>query len=170
LRLAEKYPFRIKSIVLIASNPALLKTESWPGVDPRLLNDFANNLQNKSAQTLLRFMSLQIQGRPDAKSSLKQIKVAIQEREMPSTEVLLDGLAILQTTDQRKTLSRLKIPLLMILGEQDSMVPVSVGEHCQAIQPQIDLKIIAGAGHAPFLTDQKQLLTVMRDFMQRRNA
>ena len=167
LRLAEKYPHRIKSLVLISSNPHFLKSESWPGVNPQFLKEFANNLQKNCAPTLLRFMSLQVQGMADVKSSLKQIKVAMQECAVPASEVLLSGLVILQTVDQRKTLSSLKIPVLMILGEQDALVPVLVGERCQSLQTLIDLKVIAEAGHIPFITDQKQVLTLIQDFMLR---
>ncbi len=167
LRLAEKYPQRIKSLVLLASNPAFLKTESWPGVEHQVLDEFTTNLQKDSAQTLLRFMSLQVKGRPDAKSSIKKIKMAMQECDLPTPEVLLSALGILQATDQRTALSRLNLPVMMILGEQDTLMPVLVGEHCKVIQPRLDLKIITDAGHAPFITHQQQLVTYIQDFMQR---
>lgn len=167
LRLAEKYPQRIKSLVLIASNPHFVKTESWLGIHPQVLKEFANGLQKNCASTLLRFMSLQVQGKAGAKSHLKQIKAAMQECDTPAPEVLMAGLNVLQTADQRKTLSSLKIPVLMILGEQDTLVPVLVGEQCQLLQTQIDIKIIAGAGHVPFITDQDRVLALMRSFMLR---
>ena len=167
LRLAEKYPQRIKSLVLIASNPHFIKTKSWPGVDPQVLKEFANNLQKNCASTLLRFMSLQLQAKPDVKASLKQIKMAMQECAAPEPVVLMAGLSVLQAADQIKALSSINIPVLMILGEQDTLVPVSVGGHCQLLPAQIDLKIIAGAGHIPFITDQKQVLSFMQDFMLR---
>jgi len=58
----------------------------------------------------------------------------------------------------------------MILGELDTLVPESVGRQCQLLSPQIDLKIIPGAGHMPFITDQKQLLTLMQEFMLWNNS
>ena len=61
LRLAEKYPQRVKSLVLIASNPHYIKTESWPGMDAQVFKQCASNFKNNSAQTLLLFMSLHIQ-------------------------------------------------------------------------------------------------------------
>lgn len=170
LRLAEKYPQRIKSLLLIASNPHFIEIASWPGISPRLLQDFADNLQKNCMQTLLRFMSLQVQGMPDAKSSLKQIKRAMQECALPDPDALMAGLSLLQTIDQRKTLSNLNKPVLMILGELDTLVPVSVGKQCQLLSAQIDLKIIPGAGHIPFITDQKLLLAFMPEFMLRSNS
>lgn len=167
LRLAEKYPDRVKSLVLVASNPHFIKTATWPGVHSHILKEFANSLQKNCATTLLRFMSLQVQGKPDAKSSLKRIKMAMQECATPELGVLMAGLKVLQTVNQIKILSRIEIPVLMILGEQDTMVPVQVGEQSRSLTAYVDLKIIAGAGHIPFITDEKQVLSLMQDFMLR---
>jgi len=165
LRLAEKYPERINSLILIASNPRFIKTESWPGMDPQVLKQFASHLQDNSAQTLLRFMSLQVHGHPDAKSILKKIQVATQDCATPAYEVLMAGLSVLQAVDQLKTLSSLKIPVQMILGEQDRLVPVSVGEQCRMLLPELELHQIAGAGHVPFIAEQQQVLDRVREFM-----
>ena len=165
LRLAEKYPQRIKSLVLIASNPHFIKTDSWSGMDARLLQEFANNLQKNAMQTLLRFMSIQVQGKPDAKSSLKQIKQAMCECATPEIEALMGGLAILQSIDQRQALRSLKVPVLMIFAERDTLVPVSVAKQCQLLSSCIDVKMISGARHIPFITDPQQLLMLIQDFI-----
>ncbi|OQK16982.1 hypothetical protein AU255_03525 [Methyloprofundus sedimenti] len=169
LRLAEKYPQRIKSLLLIANNPHFIEIESWPGMPPQLLQEFANNLQNNCMQTLWRFLSLQVQGKADVKSSLKQIKRAMQECALPDPDALMAGLSMLQTIDQRDALSNLNKPVRMILGELDTLVPVSVGKQCQLLSAQIDIKVIPGAGHIPFISDQKLLLTLIQEFMLRSN-
>ena len=169
IRLAEKYPQRIKSVVLIGSNPHFIKTESWQGVEPLILKTFANNMQENGISTLLRFMSLQVQGTLEAKTSLKYINAAMQECAIPDVEVLMGGLGILQAVDQIETLSRLSMPILMIFGERDQLVPVAVAEQCQKLQNQIDVKIIAEAAHIPFITHQQQLLLLIQDFIQRSN-
>lgn len=166
IRLAEKYPQRIKSIVLIGSNPHFIKTESWQGVEPLILKAFANNMQENGVSTLLRFMSLQVQGTLAAKMSLKYIKAAMQECAIPEVKVLMGGLSILQTVDQIETLSHLSMPVLMIFGGRDQLVPVSVAEQCQALQDQIEVSVIAEAAHIPFITHQQQLLPLVQDFIQ----
>jgi len=168
LRLAEKYPQRVKAVVLIASNPHFMQTESWPGMPSQLLQEFVANLQNNTRQTLLRFMSLQVQGRADARASLKQIKRAMQECATPELEVLLAVLKILETVDQRNTLRSLDLPVLMIFAGQDSLVPVSTGEKCRLLSAKIELHIISDAGHLPFISDQKQLLDLLEDFILRK--
>ncbi|NOQ65102.1 MAG: pimeloyl-ACP methyl ester esterase BioH [Methyloprofundus sp.] len=165
LRLAEKYSQRIKSLVLVASNPVFVKTATWAGVSAQNLQSFAEQLQENSARTLLRFMSLQIQGTAEARASLKLVKESLQECAVAESEVLLSGLAILQTVDQREVLSQLQLPMLMILGGQDTLIPIQVGEQCKALQPMLQLHKMASAGHIPFITDETELVTRIQAFI-----
>lgn len=167
LRLAQKYPQRIKSLVLITSNPKFTQLESWPGVDPRLLQAFAHNLQTNRIQTLLRFMSLQVQGNPEARAILKQIKIAIHADIATDSKALDAGLNILQTIDQRVAIKHLTMPILMIFGELDTLVPVSVAKQCQLLSTRIESRVIDAAGHIPFISEQQQLLALLQDFILR---
>lgn len=87
-----------------------------------------------------------MQGKEDAKSSLKQIKRAMGECALPEIEILMSGLSILQVIDQREILRDLKIPVLMIFAERDTLVPAAVAEQCQLLSKQIDLEIIPEQG------------------------
>lgn len=170
LRLAEKYPQRIKSLVLIASNPHFIQTETWPGMSPHVFTQFTNSLHNNSVQTLFRFMSLQVQGHAHAKLLLKQINKGSQECAPPTKEVLICALSILQTLDQRDALRDLKLPVLMMIGVLDALVPAQVGKCCQSLQPNMELYEIEGAGHLLFITEQEQVVKGLLEFLLKHNA
>jgi pimeloyl-[acyl-carrier protein] methyl ester esterase len=170
LCLAEKYPHKVKSLILIASNPHFLSTQDWPGVAPNILTEFANNIQKNASVTLLRFMGLQVQGVPDMKVCLKQIKEALQECAFPRLEVLMGGLQVLKNADLRGALSALTLPVQMILGEYDSLVPAQLSEQCESLAPRIEMHVIEGAGHVPFISHKQQVLTLVRDFLLRSDA
>lgn len=165
LRLLEKYPHRVGSLVLIASNPCFVKIGSWPGISAQVLGEFVSNLQKNSARTLLRFMSLQLQNTQEAKASLNKVKTAMQTCEIPQSDILVNGLAILKTADQREILSQIKKPILMILGEYDTLVPADIGQCCQRLNGSIVLEIMAGAGHIPFVTDEKRMVSLVQSFL-----
>jgi len=167
LRLAEKYPRRVKSLVLIASNPCFVKKDAWAGVDMRVLKAFAVNMQKNGAATLLRFMSLQVQGMSDIKPCLQKIKTAMQACAMPTDHVLMGGLVILQTVDQRKFLQSIKIPMQIIQGDQDSLVPELVAEQCVQLHASIDIQIIKGAGHVPFMSHEQSVVALVQAFVKR---
>ena len=170
LRLAEKYPHKVKSLVLIASNPHFLSTHEWLGVAPNILTEFANNIQKNAVVTLLRFMSLQVKGVPEIKACLKQIKEALHECAVPELEVLMSGLQILQTADLRSALSALALPVQMIFGGYDSLVPMSVSGQCKSLMPQIEVHIVAEAGHVPFISHPQQVLLLVHNFLLRSEA
>jgi len=170
LRLAEKYPHKVKSLVLIASNPHFLSTQDWLGVTPHILTEFSSNIKKNASVTLLRFMALQVKGVPEMKSHLKHIKDMLHECAIPELEVLMNGLQILQTADLRGALSALTLPVQMIFGANDTLVPMSVGEQCKSLMPQIEVHVIAEAGHVPFISHSQQVLPLVQVFLLRNSA
>lgn len=46
-------------------------------------------------------------------------------------------------------LRRLSLPLLLVWGEADRLVPLDVGRQCQRLRPGLPLRVVEGAGHCP---------------------
>jgi pimeloyl-ACP methyl ester carboxylesterase len=46
-------------------------------------------------------------------------------------------------------LQRVRLPMLLIWGEQDLLVPLQVGWQCQRFRKELALKVIPSAGHCP---------------------
>lgn len=112
-------------------------------------------------------MSLQLQGMADIKVVFKEIKAAMQECEPPKADVLLGGLEILRTVDLRIALRDLVVPVQIILGDLDTLVPVVVGKQCKQLQSQLEIEVITRAGHMPFITHQQQVIRIVNDFIVR---
>jgi len=96
LDIADRYPERVSSLVLLAGNPSYTQTEQWPGMDTGLLDDFAGHLNKNCQATLLRFLSLQVNGLPDRKILLKALKESVFECDAPDGNTLQGGLKILK--------------------------------------------------------------------------
>jgi pimeloyl-[acyl-carrier protein] methyl ester esterase len=171
LDIAARYPERVSSLILLGGNPSFpssgLGTQTWPGMDVKLLDDFAEHLNNNCQATLLRFLSLQVNGLPDHKNLLKSLKTAVFECDAPDKTTLQGGLNILKQTDLRPVLSALNIPLSVILGGLDTLVPVAVGQKMQQLLPSLELNIIDRAGHVPFLSHNRETLAIISEFMDR---
>lgn len=165
LEVARLYPNRINKLILLSGTPCYVKMDSWPGMEERVLENFATSLQQDSQGTLLRFLSLQVKGLDDPKSALKKIMPLVSESPAPDQQTLQQGLTILKETDLRSVFADLMIPVAVILGQLDTLVPVQIGEKLQALLPAMDLKVIARAGHVPFLSHQEAVVTAVRDFM-----
>jgi pimeloyl-[acyl-carrier protein] methyl ester esterase len=164
LDIARRYPERVSSLILLAGNPLFVGSEDWAGVKPSVLDNFAASLTDNCQATLLRFLALQVNGLPEGKALLKELKAAVLECPAPDNDSLQGGLEILKHTDLRAALAELEIPVLMILGDKDTLVPVAVAEQLSKLgitQPTI----IKGAGHVPFLSHPQELLTLIKRFM-----
>ncbi|KAB2952122.1 alpha/beta fold hydrolase [Heliorestis acidaminivorans] len=75
------------------------------------------------------------------------------------TKTLITGLDYLIQSDCRKELTALKTPLLLIQGEADSIVPLGASEYLASQwQGPVNLQILKGAGHAPFITQPESFM------------
>lgn len=163
LDIAHRYPERVNSLILLAGNPLFIRSEQWAGVKPSVLDSFAASLNADCQATLLRFLALQVNNLPNGKRLLKELKTAVMECDPPDYDSLQGGLNVLKHTDLRAALFKLNIPVSVILGDKDTLVPVAVAEKLSiaGIQPMI----IKGAGHVPFLSHSQQLLAIICRFM-----
>ncbi|MDO9414520.1 hypothetical protein, partial [Pararhizobium sp.] len=141
------------------------QTEQWPGMDVRLLDDFAGQLTKDCPATLLRFLSLQVNGLPGQKALLKALKTAVFECDTPDKHTLQGGLQLLKQADMRPVLATLKVPVSVILGGLDTLIPVAAGQKMQQLLPSLELNIIDRAGHVPFLSHGRETLAIISRFM-----
>ena len=165
LDIARRFPERVNSLVLLAGNPSFTQTAQWPGMKPGLLDDFAGKLNEDCQATLFRFLSLQVNHLPDYKTLLRTLKSKVMECESPDNETLQGGLEILKHADLRPALSGTTVPVSVILGTRDTLVPVSAGQNMQELAPEITLNIIDRAGHVPFLSHPQDVLAIISRFM-----
>ncbi|MFZ2169334.1 MAG: pimeloyl-ACP methyl ester esterase BioH [Methylococcaceae bacterium] len=165
LDIARRFPDRVNSLVLLAGNPAFTQTAQWPGMNVGLLDAFADKLNKDCQATLIRFLSLQVNNLPDYKALLRTLKAAVWECDTPDNETLQGGLEILKHADLRPALSDTRVPVSVILGARDTLVPVSAGQNMQELTPGIKINIIDKAGHVPFLSHPQAVLAIISRFM-----
>ena len=163
---AQRFPEKVSALIILAGNPLFVQTDAWAGMKAKVLEAFADNLSIDYTATLTRFLALQINGLPNGKALLKQLKSALAECSPPDYQSLQAGLEILKNSDLRAALASLDIPILVILSDQDSLVPVAVAENLRQLSPKIRIEILHGAGHTPFLSHSDELLTLIHRFMK----
>jgi pimeloyl-[acyl-carrier protein] methyl ester esterase len=170
LDIARRFPDRVNSLVLLAGNPSFTQKPQWSGMKVDLLDAFAGKLNEDCQATLVRFLSLQMSNLPEYKTLLRSLKAAVLECEAPDHETLQGGLDILKHADLRPALSGTSVPVSVILGTRDTLVPVSAGQNMQALAPGITLNVIDKAGHVPFLSHPQEVLEIISRFMDEHNV
>lgn len=159
--MANRYPDRVEALMLLAGNPRFVQFGDWPGMPPEVFDAFVSLLASDVRLTLMRFLSLQVNGLPDGKRLLQLLKRAMQECEPPSDDVLRRGLDILEQSDFRDVLKHLQCPVSVMLGDKDKLVPVGSGLALKNIKPEIVVHELETAGHVPFLSHGRQLLEIL---------
>jgi pimeloyl-[acyl-carrier protein] methyl ester esterase len=153
IRLASRFPGRVARLALVATNPRFTRAGDWPrGVDPAVLATFAEGLVEDPAGTLKRFLALQVRGGDQLGTSLRRLREALEAGGAPDEEALRQGLALLAREDLRAELQGLRLPVSLLLGARDTIVPVGVGEAMTQLMPDLRVETVPGAAHAPFLS------------------
>jgi pimeloyl-[acyl-carrier protein] methyl ester esterase len=135
---------KISKLILVASTPKFVQSENWPyGIDKKNFRQFSDALKLNLSKGLKRFVSLQTQD----KSQLEILNQSI-DKFPASTKALNQGLEILLTTDLLDEFNQLKIPIKVILGNHDTLVPYRISNwYDKAI---IKTQML-NTGHLPFL-------------------
>lgn len=68
--------------------------------------------------------------------------------------------------DLKPLLPRIKAPVLLIWGENDTATPLADGRLMEKLIPDAGLVVFAGAGHYPFLDQPSRFYAVVRCFIE----
>lgn len=162
---ARRHPQQIQRLILIATTPRFVSSSGWPhGLAAATLAEFTASLAHDAAATLRRFRLLETQGDAQALAVARRLEAALAARPLPGGAVLEQTLRWLEGTDLRAVLGGIAQPALVLHGNRDHIIPPSAGEFLAAHLPQGRIQLIAGAAHAPFISDQAVIYQLMTDF------
>lgn len=171
LHAAAHRPDRVPALIELCASPCFVRRDDWRfGVSAEIFRDFADGLGRDYRATLDRFVALEAFGSDHAKEEIRALRAELFARGEPATRVLVDGLHLLETADQRALLAQLRVPSLWIAGRRDRLVDpramhdatvaIEQGGHASARFARIE-----HAGHAPFLTHADEVVAQIAAFL-----
>ena len=159
LALALRPSVSLAGLVLVASSPSFRQRPDWSaGVSPDLLRNFAAELDQDAQGLRRRFFALQVLGDSAARAQLPKVD----DWPLPASACLQAGLQFLQDIDLRASLHALAIPVLLLHGEGDRIVPPAAAEYLHQALPGSVLRVVP-AGHAPFLGQPAACAEALRE-------
>ena len=162
LAAAAAAPERFEALVLAGGTPRFVREPGWEcGMQPELLNNFAHELFDSRQRTMMRFLGLQVRGADNERETLKTLRSAVERRPVPASQALRTGLDILLHADLRVQLAEMEMPMLSLYGERDTLVSAATAAEIDRMSTVAETSVIAGAGHAPFLSHPQQCLNAM---------
>ncbi len=152
LEVARLAPERVAGLCLLASSPCFTLREDWPcAMSAATFAQFEAGLAKDHALTLRRFLALQTVGAEDAKQVRGVLNAAAVDAARVDVRALRAGLALLREVDLREVLAGLTVPVAVLLGGMDRIVPPCVATAYQALNAAARVVTLPHAGHAPFL-------------------
>jgi pimeloyl-[acyl-carrier protein] methyl ester esterase len=100
-------------------------------------------------------------GNPNARQLVRDLMVKLEQAGEPDDAALRFGLDLLKTADTRLVLSRLDLPIDMIFGRLDALVPASVAKEISEVNSNIQVDLLLDAAHAPFLSHTAQIASMV---------
>ncbi len=166
LRWAQRYPEQVSRLVLVSSTPCFLQQTDWPcAMAADTLAAFATALQQDYAQTLRRFLALQVRGGAQERELLASLRRLLSSRGEPDLAALQSGLEILRDVDLRDALLQISQPVLVIAGDRDTLTPMAASQYLSDHLPAARLATIEGAAHASFLSHHELFVKHVAGFL-----
>ncbi|MFT7414525.1 MAG: pimeloyl-[acyl-carrier protein] methyl ester esterase [Methylophagaceae bacterium] len=163
---AAQFPERVKKLVLLAATPCFVKKPDWScAMAPEVFQTFADNLADNQADTLKGFLLLQTRGSAHSRDTMQQLVKQLAIEKPPLAEALLAGLHLLISIDMRTQLAMLDCPIMMILGDRDTLIPSAMLDVVKQMTNNVQTTLLKGAGHAPFISQTTECLQVIEPFI-----
>ncbi len=152
LEAARRAPGRVARLILLAAPLRFLAGGDPPcGMAPSTLDRFMADLEQDPSLGLQRFFALQTLGADHAREMRVRLMRAAAKSPPAQQAALRAGLRILRQMDLTRAVAGLDLPVQVLLGGQDRIVPPCAARVYREALPQAEVHIQAGAGHAPFL-------------------
>ena len=166
LEWARVRPARVRRAILVASTPSFVQRDGFPhAMSSVTLTRFGDELRVAYAATLRRFLALQMQGTDTGRRTLASMRARLAERGEPKREALEDALALVASVDLRTLLAQVRVPVLVVAGDRDVLVPIQATQALAAALPAAVHRTIAGAAHAPFLSHPVAFAEALAGFL-----
>jgi len=163
-KLALRFPEKVLGCITVASSPCFLQKEAddfvWPGIQPKILTMFYQQLAEDTKKTLDGFLKIQAIGSPHMRSDIKTIRDLVMQYPLPTKHTLSVSLALLETVDLREELNQLTLPFLRLYGKLDTLVPKLAIEQIAQLLPSTQQHIFEKASHAPFISHADEFINV----------
>ncbi|EJV68784.1 MULTISPECIES: alpha/beta fold hydrolase [Bacillus cereus group] len=155
---------KAKGIVLIGGTAKFTNTSDYTsGWNSLHVERMKKNLTRKKEDTLNRFYeNIFTKNELKENTSFKEIALNFKGDSIQSLQL---GLDYLIETDMRNELTDIKVPLLLLHGEQDVICPLSAA-HNMTENTNATLKVVSGAGHALCVTNFEYCANEIIQFLE----
>lgn len=167
LDLARRHPKRFKSLVLFGATPKFVTDDDWPhGLDANTVRSFSEGFEADPDSTLRRFLALQALGENQRRGVVHSLNRAVSAPGEYRKNALADGLAVLAGTDLREQLPDVRVPVHLIHGRDDAVMPLAAAQWLARGLPHARLEMLDACGHAPMVSQPEACARVIEEALR----
>ena len=157
-------PNNVKALVLISGTPRITSRGSYPGADSRALKAMFARFGRTPGLVLEEFARLCIDdGRTPSSEKDKFIDQFVEKAGRLGTDHLTAGLRYLQERDLRRILPGISIPVWLLHGDCDRIIPVDCARYMESAIPKARLDEVRGGSHALLYSAPFRVAGFIRD-------
>ncbi len=162
MEIIRQAPDRVTKLALLDTNPRAETDERKKQREPQIANVLAGNLETVMRDEMKpHYLS-------DAADNEPLLNLCMDMAITLGPDVFVNQSRALQfRPDQTSTLSSVRVPALVLCGEDDRLCPVTTHEEMQRIIPSATLAVIAGAGHMPTLEQPEKTNAALEGWLNR---
>ena len=154
----ELLPESCRKLVLISSTAKFCTDENYPcGTPEKILRRMIRRFADDPAAVLEEFFKNVYY--PDTSPA-----------DIPATDTsnqLIEGLEYLRASDLREKVPAINIPVLLLHGSEDRIIPLAAADWLHAHLPNSQLKVFESAGHALPASHFNKIVDEILAFMQK---
>ena len=158
----------ISRLLLISTTPRFCQQEDWlHGLPPVQVRTMDRHLKRAYLRTLGDFFDMQfVDEQLTTERRRELLAFAVRASRVPKLEDCRATLDILAGEDLRPHLGTIDIPVLVMHGTSDQIIPCAAGRYLATELADAQLQLLEGVGHAPFMSRPAECLDIWREFLK----
>ena len=160
LDLIRRIPDRVSRVVLMATDPLSEPPQAAAAREARIVAARSGRLAEAMRQEIPLSAIVEADWRDEIMALVQDMALGLGEGVF-----LRQSRALQRRPDQQKTMRRVKLPVLVIAGEADTLVPMRRQEFTANLMPYGKLLVIEAAGHLASLEQPEVVSKAIEDFL-----
>ena len=160
LEIVRRVPDRVTRLVLISADPLAEAPQVAAEREMRMVAAKAGRLPEAMRLEVPLSALAESPWRDDVLALIQDMAITLGEG-----IYLRQSRALQRRPDQQKTARRVKLPVLVMAGEFDTLVPLRRQEFTANLMPFGKLHVIQGAGHMPTLEEPEAVTRAVESFL-----
>lgn len=166
LQFADAYPEKVQQLIMLAATPKFVADDDWqPAMPVDTIKAFSEALDQDPAKLMQSFLMLMARGAQFSQNTIQILQEDVMQAHAPHPDALRDGLNCLERFDGRQMLADIDVPVCMLLGERDNLIPAELEAALMILKPDINCQVLQGAGHAPFISHPAQSAAMIKSMI-----